>query len=224
MKVFDASGKGTNVELLKESLERIGFQVIVYSFPQYKSTVGKVIANYLQGNYGNIDNVPYELICTAYAADRARFAEDIITYLDNGYIVLCDRYTYSNAFTVAKMPFEKWDNFINWIEDLEFNCLNVIEPDYNVYLHVDPTISRERIKERGKREYQNGKEDIHESNFNLLKSATEVYLHLANRKDNWIVIDEMKDGKQLPIEDVFAKLFTGVYSVLCENYDLGENQ
>lgn len=198
----------------------MGFAVVVYSFPQYQSTVGKVIASYLQGNYGDINNVPYELICTAYAADRARFAEDIATYLDNGYIVLCDRYTYSNAFTIAKMPNEKWNDFINWIEDLEFNCLNVIEPDYNVYLHVDPTISMQRIEERGKREYQNNKEDIHESNFNLLKSASDVYLYLAQQKNNWIVIDEMENGKQLPIEEVFAKLFTQIYLILQENYNI----
>lgn len=214
----DASGKGTNVQLTKECLERMGFAVVVYTFPQYESTVGKVIANYLQGNYGDIDSVPHELVCTAYAADRARFAEDIATYLDNGYIVLCDRYTYSNAFTVAKMPRDQWDTFINWIEDLEFNCLNVIEPDYNIYLHVDPEISMQRIKERGKREYQNDKEDIHESNFNLLKTASEVYLYLAEQKDNWIVIDEMQDGKQLPIEDVFAKLFTEIYRILNKHY------
>lgn len=211
---IDGAGKGTNVQLLEEALNRIGLPVVTYRFPYYDSVVGKVIAKYLQGEYGNINEVSYELVCTAYAADRARFAEDIATYLDNGYIVLCDRYTYSNVFTAAKMPEEKWDEFIEWIEDLEFNCLNVVEPDYNVYLHVDPKISIKRIEERGKRDYQEGKEDIHESNHQLLIDTSKAYLHLANKRDNWIIIDEMDGENQLPIENVFSKLFNEIYKIL----------
>lgn len=217
---IDGAGKGTNVELLEEALNNIGLPVVTYRFPYYNSTIGKVISKYLQGDYGDINQVPYELVCSAYAADRARFAEDIATYIDNGYIVLCDRYTYSNIFTAAKMPEEKWEGFIEWIEDLEFNCLNVIEPDYNIYLHVDPQISIKRIKERGKRDYQEGKEDIHESNNKLLINASKAYLKLANKKDNWIIIDEMNGDEQLPIENVFSKLFTEVFTILKEKYNL----
>lgn len=211
---IDGSGKNSNVQLLEEVLTRQGYNVIIYQYPQYKTTIGNVIANYLKGEYGDINQVPKELICTAYAADRAKDAEDIATYLENGCIVICDRYTYSNIFTAAKLPKEQWDEFINWIEDLEFNCLKVVKPDYNFYLHVDPEISKQRIIERGKREYQSGKEDIHESNFKLLSDTSEAYLYFANKQDNWIIIDEMKDGKQLPIEEVFAKFFAEVSKIL----------
>lgn len=211
MKGLTEPGKGTNVELLEKALIELGYPVITYSFPQYESTVGKVIAEYLRGDYGSIENLSPKLLCVAYAADRARYAEDIFSYLENGYIVLCDRYTYSNMFNLAKMPKENWEQFIDWLEDLEFDCLGVVKPDYNIYLKVDPEISIEKIKSRGKREYQNEKEDIHESNFNLLKTANEAYLHFAEKRKDWIIIDEMEDGKQLPLERVFAKLFSQVY-------------
>lgn len=207
---LDGSGKGTNVQLLEHALIEAGYPTVTYSFPEYDSTVGKVIAKYLQGEFGNVEDVPVELVCTAYAADRARYAEDILTYLENGYIVLCDRYTYSNVFNMVKLDKSKWDNFLDWIEDLEFNCLGVARPDINIYLHVEPTISIKRIKERGKRDYQNNKEDIHESNYELLKNSSEGYLYIANNRDNWLIIDEMKDDKQLPIEVVFSKLFSEV--------------
>jgi dTMP kinase len=103
-------GKCSNVELLTEMLERMGFDVVVYHFPEYESTIGKIIAKYLKGNYGNIDQVPKELISIAYAADRAKHAEDIKLYLENGAIVLCDRFTYSNIFNAAKLPKEQWDD------------------------------------------------------------------------------------------------------------------
>lgn len=213
---LDASGKCSNVELLTDVLEKMGFDVVVYHFPEYESTVGKVIARYLQGDFGNINQVPKELVCTAYAADRAKHAEDINMYLENGAIVLCDRYTYSNMFSVAKLPKEQWDEFLGWVEDLEFNCLGVVKPDYNIYLHVDPEISIKRIEERGKRDYQEGKEDIHEANKDLLRNASEAYLYFADKKDNWIVIDEMENKEQLPLEVVFSKLFVQVSNVLKE--------
>lgn len=211
---IDGCGKNTNVDLLTEVLERQGYNVIVYHYPQYETTIGKVIASYLKGDYGDVKQVPKELICTAYAADRAKNSEDIALYLENGYIVICDRYTYSNIFTAAKLPKDEWDTFVEWIEDLEFNCLGVIKPDYNFYLHVDPNISIERIAERGKRDYQQDKEDIHESNEKLLFNASEAYLYFANKRDNWVIIDEMKDGKQIPIEEVFAKFFAKVIEIL----------
>lgn len=217
---IDGSGKGTNVQLLEQALNNIGLPVITYRFPVYESVVGNIIAKYLRGEYGDINSVPYELICTAYAADRARFAEDILTYLDNGYVVLCDRYTYSNIFTAAKMSEDKWDSFIEWVENLEFNCLGVVEPDYNIYLHVDPKISIQRIAERGKRSYQENQEDIHESNNNLLINASKAYLNLASKKDNWIIIDEMNGNEQLPIEIVFSKLFNEIYKILKDKYEL----
>lgn len=207
-------GKGTNVKLLEQALTGMGYPVVVYSFPEYESTVGKLIARYLKGEFGDINSVPVEFICTAYAADRARHAEDIITYIENGYIVLCDRYTYSNVFNMVKLDKSKWDEFMNWIEDLEFNCLNVIKPDYNIYLYVDPKISMQRIMERGKRDYQEGQEDIHESNFNLLKNACEGYKYIASKRDNWIIIDEMNGDEQLPIDSVFAILFSQVTNLL----------
>lgn len=211
---IDGSGKCSNVELLTKVLEDNGYPTVVYHFPVYESTIGKVIGNYLQGKYGNINQVPKELICIAYAADRARFAEDIAMYIENGYVVLCDRYTYSNMFTIGKLPKDEWDSFMDWIEDLEFNCLGVFKPDYNFYLHVDPNISKQRIIERGKRDYQEGKEDIHENNFKLLSDTSEAYLYFANKKDNWIIIDEMENGKQLSLDIVFSKFFAEVSKIL----------
>lgn len=200
---LDGSGKGTQVKLLKEHLEEEGYKVAVMSFPQYETLIGKVISSYLKGDFGTIESVPHELICIAYAADRSEASNTIKNLIDAGYIVLCDRYTYSNIFTAAKLPKEKWENFISWIEDLEFNQMRVVKPHYNFYLHVDPKISLMRIKERGKREYQEGKEDIHENNAELLNNTSKAYLHLTSMNSKWSVIDEMnKDGSQKSIEEV----------------------
>jgi len=206
---LDGSGKGTQTKRIVEYLQSCGRKVKLYSFPLYETTSGRVIAKYLRGEFGDINSVPYELICTAYAANRASVKNEIEYLLtcDNYYdFIIMDRYTYSNLFTAAKLPEDQWSSFIKWIEDLEFNDLGIPVPNYNFYLYVDPLISIQRIEERGKRDYQKGKEDIHENNKQLLINTAKCYLQFAQEKDNWFIIDQMQDGQQLPSDDVFLKI------------------
>lgn len=204
---LDASGKETQVKLLEDYLVKNGYKVKVFSFPQYETLIGKVIASYLKGDYGDIHSIPKELICIAYAADRVKVSNEIRNLLNAGYIVIANRFTYSNIFSAAKLPKDQWMSFVSWIEQLEFEEMNIVRPHYNFYLHVDPEISIQRIKERGKRDYQDGKEDIHENNNILLKNASEIYLQIAkSNPQKWYVINQMKDGKQISKEETF-KIF-----------------
>ncbi len=59
------------------------------------------------------------------------------------------------------------------MEDLEFNQLGIIRPDYNIYLYLDPKISYD-MRNEGLKQYQNGKADIHESDFKLLYDVSNV--------------------------------------------------
>lgn len=212
---LDGSAKGTHTKLLEKYLEGLGHTVHVVSFPEYERTIGKVIASYLKGEYGDINSVPHELVCIAYAADRARLKEEITNSLSNGHIVLADRYTYSNLFTAGKMPKEKRQEFIDWIEDVEFNELKVVKPDHNFYLYVHPSVSIERIESRGKREYQEGKEDIHENNKQLLINVAETYYDFAESKDNWTIINQMdENNKQKSMDEVFLMIKDKVNDIL----------
>lgn len=200
---IDGSGKGTQTKRMAEYLESRGYHSYVQSYPKYNDFFGKMIAKYLQGGYGSIEQVPHELICLAYAQDRQQDNDQVFNSIDRGTTVIMDRYTYSNLFTAAKLPRDQWEPFIKWIEEMEFSEMGIYEPNYGFYLHVDPEISIQRILERGKRDYQEGKEDIHENNFELLRNTAACYLDFAQKKDNWFVIDQMKDGKQLSPDEVF---------------------
>lgn len=204
---IDGSGKNTQVTNIDNYLTLQGYKVKVYRFPQYETPIGNVIATYLRGDFGDINNIPYELISIAYAADRVAMKSEIQNLLNAGYIVLLDRYTYSNVFNIAKMNDEsKWMERIAWLEDIEFNEMGVVKPDLNIYLHVDPEISIQRIKERGKREYQQGKEDVYESNHKILRDAAKLYYELAENKHNWLLIDQMIDGNQISKDETFELL------------------
>ncbi len=210
-------GKASNVELLQMTLEKMGYEVIVYHFPDYDSMTGKMIAKYLRGEYGNLTTEQKELISLVYASDRAKHAEDIRMYADNGAIVLLNRYTHSNIYNIAEYPKERWDERMMWTEDLEFSTFSIPKPDYTFFLHVDPETSIQRCLERGKKDFQEGKEDIYESNFDFMRTVSECYNYFCEKKDNWILIDEMQEGNQLPLETVFSKLFAEVYKLLKKN-------
>lgn len=215
----DGSGKQTQVNKLAEHLIQEGFKVKVIGFPQYENPIGKVISSFLRGEYGSIDEVSSELICIAYAADRVSLRDEIETYLKAGYIVLSDRYTYSNLFSAAKLPEEERINFIKWVERIEFEEMNVVTPHHNFFLYVDPSISAQRIAERGKREYQDGKDDIFESNLNHLSEVAKTYRTWAEKtkdreSNGWTIIDQMKDDKQMSIEEVFEIFKKEIHTIL----------
>ncbi|MFW6008654.1 MAG: dTMP kinase [archaeon] len=200
---IDGAGKNTQVNNIINYIKLHGKQVINYTFPRYETLIGEQIARYLKGEFGDISKVPYELICIAYAADRSTIRDKVLGHLRNNRYIVMDRYTYSNLFTAAKLPENKWGEFINWIEDMEFNNLGVVKPDYNFYLYIDPELAVKRIKSRGKRDYQKGKEDIHENNVKLLKNVAKCYFNFAENKKNWFIINQMNHKQQLSEEEVF---------------------
>ena len=202
----DGSGKCTQSKKLEQYLKSKGKNVVLYEFPRYDTFFGQIIAKYLKGEFGGIDDVPKELISIVYAADRKNVQEEIRNHLNNGSIVICDRYTHSNLFQAAKTDEKYWNEIIDWVEKMEFEEFNIIKPDITFYLYVDINTTINRIESRGKRDYQNGKTDIHEDNKDLLTNAAKCYLEYGkNRPSNkWISINQSKeDGSILSVEEIF---------------------
>jgi dTMP kinase len=130
---IDASGKTTYIELLKEYLEKEkGMKVKVYSFPQYDTYIGGLIAKYLRGEYGDINSIPKEILNVLFASDRISIQKELKKYIDEGYWVILNRYTYSNLFQIARDN----EGSVEDIEHLEFEMLNIKKPDDVVYLNL----------------------------------------------------------------------------------------
>ncbi len=56
----DGSGKGTQVKALVERLQREGYNVAAFDFPQYDKDSSYFVREYLNGNYGSAESVgPY---------------------------------------------------------------------------------------------------------------------------------------------------------------------
>ena len=90
------SGKTTQLKLLQEKLEAEGFGVAIADFPQYNQKSAGMVEEYLSGKYGDAQGVtPYQA-SIFYAVDRFDASQQIKDWLDEGKIVLCNRYTSSN--------------------------------------------------------------------------------------------------------------------------------
>ena len=176
----DKAGKHTQVMNIVNYLKSNGIPVQTLDFPQYKAFFGRFVRDYLNGKFGVTRDLPAEYTMLPYAMDRLQHTPLIKHWLETGNWVILDRYTYSNAFSIAKTPREQWDNKIDFLENLEFTNLGILRPDYNIYLYLDPQVAY-NMRNTGLKEYQNGKPDIHESDFQLLYDVSNVYRHIAAR-------------------------------------------
>jgi len=120
---IDGSGKRTQMDLLHGIIASSdgGHSVYSTAFPQYDSWFGKMVGQFLNGDFGPLDKVDPHFTALLYAGDRFEAKPRLEAALNEGKIVLIDRYIGSNlAHQTARAAPEKRDEFRKWIEHLEY--------------------------------------------------------------------------------------------------------
>jgi dTMP kinase len=200
MKLFviegvDGSGKSTQLKLLSEYVIKNGYNCEFLHFPRTEAPYfGELIARFLRGEFGSLNEVDPYLVALLYAGDRKDAAEQIRGWLEKKKIVLLDRYTYSNiAYQCAKIDDQNaQDKLMKWILTLEFDHFAIPKPDLNFFLDVPFSFTEKKLlsKRSGDdRTYLNGTSDIHEESLNFQKKVRDVYLKVARSDDRLVVID-----------------------------------
>lgn len=204
----DGSGKSTQAQLLVKYLKDKGFKVKYYDFPRYYSSFhGRLVGRFLAGEFGSLDSVSPYLASLAYALDRTSVKEEMEDWLDKGGIIVCNRYVTSNmAHQSAKLSEEKREEFIKWIDELEYRQHKMPRPDLVIYLYVPWQIGlRLTAKKADVRGYVKGF-DIAEKDLKHRQEAEKMYLYLAKAQKNWVKIDCVKEGKILPIDKIHKRI------------------
>ncbi len=200
----DGSGKTTQLKLLQEKLEAEGFGVAIADFPQYNQKSAGMVEEYLSGKYGDAQGVtPYQA-SIFYAVDRFDASQQIKDWLDEGKIVLCNRYTSSNmAHQGGKVenPLER-KVFFNWLAELEHDILKIPRPDLCLILRVNAEIAQKLAKERGREDWSGKTRDIHEENLDHLKKAELVYCEIAENNHNYRLVNCTSDGAIMDREEI----------------------
>ena len=211
---LDGSGKGTQTKLLAESLEGRGVPLRHVTFPDYDSPSSALVRMYLDGEFGSEpEDVNAYAASAFYAVDRfASFKRDWKTDYDRGTLILCDRYATSNlVYQMGKAPREQWEQYLAWVEDLEYEKLGIPRPDLVLYLDMPIEVSQQLLLQR----YQgdSGKKDIHESHLEFLRACRECARYAGERL-SWKVIPCARDGKPLPVEEIHQAVLAAVEPLL----------
>jgi dTMP kinase len=160
---IDGSGKGTQSKKLYKWLKRERHE----SYLTYEPTdgiIGRVIREGLKK--GSLDPVTEALL---FAADRREHQSEISSEIENGKIVVCDRYLSSSAAYQGAHGID-----IEWIDKINNFAL---KPDLLIILDVKPELALKRINSRG------AKTDYFEK-VEFLRKVREIYLTYS---EAWIV-------------------------------------
>ena len=209
---IDGSGKQTQVRLLARALESRGYQVLSTGFPQYGSWFGKMVGQFLNGDLGPLSSVDPHFAALLYAGDRFECKQPIVAALENGVIVLADRYVASSlAHQAARAVPEKRAEFRAWIEHLEYNIYGLPKEDLVLYLRLPAREAQTLVAKKSARAYTDSAHDILESNIRHLQAAADMYDDLA-RASNWKTIECFDSRKQMirPADEISAEVLAAV--------------
>lgn len=213
---IDGSGKRTQVELLTRALRARGHAVFATGFPQYDSTFGKMIGQFLNGELGPLESVNPHFTALLYAGDRCEAKTKLEAALSNGQIVLADRYIGSNlAHQTARVAPEKRAAFVEWIERLEYGTYGLPREDLVVYLRVPAQEAQKLVGQKSARSYTSAEKDLQEASLRHLEDAAAIYDSLA-RRPHWAVIecyDATRGAIRVP-EQIASDVLAAVEAVL----------
>ncbi len=200
----DGSGKATHAGMLIERLAREGRNASLADFPRYKNPSAYFVERYLRGEYGPLETIGAKKASLFYALDRYDASFDMRKSLQEGAIIVSNRYVSSNmGHQAGKIddPTERAE-CIEWLKELEYGIFELPRPDANVLLYVPPEVGQMLVDKKAAREYTQGKKrDIHEADLSHLQKASGAYLEVATR-EGWKVINCMADSQTLRPKEV----------------------
>ena len=207
---IDGSGKKTQLDLLVSRLKNSGFTVHTNHFPQYGTKSAGLVEEYLNGAYGTAEEVSPEQASIFYAVDRYAASFKIRKWLQEGKIVITNRYVASNMGHQGGKIADpvKREDFFRWNDQLEFGIFNIPKPDINIILHVTPEIAQELVDKKTARSYiQGAKRDIHEDNLSHLRNAEQTYLLITRLFPEYTLIECVEGGNLLSVEEIQKKVW-----------------
>ncbi len=170
----DKAGKTTQSRMLMEALKVSGKVCVILDFPDYATPIGMERRAFLDGkrDYGA------ETKHLLFSANRWEKKKEIESMVDNGTIVIMNRYWQSNLVYGAANGMDT-----SWLMKLD---KGLPKEDVVLVLLVNPSISSKRAETQ----------DTFEADQQLAASAYKNYLNFA-KQFKWKVIDGSKSKDQV---------------------------
>lgn len=202
MEGLDGSGKSTQTDLLEKYLIDSSIEYKKIKLPDYESPSSTLVNMYLGGEFGkDASDVNAYAASAFYAVDR--FASFKLKWREDyeaGKVILADRYATSNSiYQMEKIDKERWDEYLDWCEDFEYEKIGIPRPDLVIYLDMPIEISQKLMTSRYNGD--EGKKDVHEANVKFLESCRKSALYAA-KKQGWKIIPCSDGENPLPIDEI----------------------
>jgi len=212
---LDGSGKSTQLKMLRAYLEQKNVKYKYIHFPRLEEGVfGDLIARFLRGEFGSLEQVNPYLVALLYAGDRSDVAQQVKQWIQDDYLVVFDRYVHSNiAYQCAKLTCAKEIEKLHaWILNLEFEYYKIPMPDLSVFLHVPISFVKSRLfaeRQGEDRSYLQGAKDIHESSMDFQQRVEDEYLRIAGSDDTYQILNCIGASEtMLSADSIHANLIT----------------
>ena len=196
---LDGSGKSTQIQLIKNKLEAMGEKVYVTAEPTNFET-GAYLRRILSDS---LDKNMY-LQAALFLADRLEHITHpefgIKKYIDEGYIVICDRY-YFSTFAYQGTACD-----MDWVMEINLGCEQILKPDICVFLDVNPDTCKKRIDDVRE------KPELYEKDAEKMRQIRQKFLDVFDRlsdSHNIAIVDANTD-----VENVFSAAFESVKNAL----------
>ncbi|MBU3159564.1 dTMP kinase [Clostridium frigoris] len=181
----DGSGKTTQIELLEKYLQESGYEVV-----RVREPGGTEISEKIREIILDNDNCNMSYMCEAllYAASRAQLVSEVIKpALDNGKIVICDRFIYSSMVYQGigrGLGMEK-------IKGINEVALDGLKPDITFMITIPYTEGLNRKKKQGSLDrLENSGNEFH-------KKVFEGYMDICIKYDKIEVLDGNRSVKEI---------------------------
>lgn len=180
---IDGSGKSTQLQKVTARLQKLGYRVGQFSFPNYDSPTGKIIGGPFLGKTTispgwfpeNAPKVDPLVASAYYTADRRYNRLALIKLLQENEIVILDRYVESNlAYQGGKLTFKKErQKMYQKLLNLEYEIMELPRPDMVILLTIPFKFAWNLMNSRSE------KFDENEADQHHLKMTIRAYSELA---------------------------------------------
>ena len=176
---IDGSGKSTVSKRVYQEIKKLGLEVTLTQEP-FNENVKRCIEDFLSRDADPIS------IAMLFIADRVEHSKIIKSWMEQGRIVVCDRYEDSTyAYQGAQLEGRKKDP-VKFLKDL--TPKDIIHPDRVFILDIDPDTAISRLKgERAFRAFENRE---------FLLRVRKNYLLLA-KDERYRIIDATRDIEEI---------------------------
>ena len=171
----DQAGKKTQTALLARALKQQKIKTATFSFPDYKTPIGKEIAKYLNGKR----KFPPQVIHCLLAANRWEKLNEIITAQSKNSVVIMNRYYHSNLIYGLANGMKR-----EWLTNLDEGL-----PKADLVILLDVTQKESFSRKKTNR-------DKFEKNEEFLRNISKIYRTVA-KNEHWKIIDASKSKQEV---------------------------